>query len=137
MERYVRLLFFISAVLMIVACSEDEFPASLYDYQVERLLAGEQGKLWINSSSGGDPVFYAILADEDSIVVHSLSNSLLDTLETKKGSATSFELIFTDSIIFEGGDHVWLVQDIKNDRFQFLEIDQLGNEKDNLFFLRE
>lgn len=137
MEKYVKLFFCLAGIIILMSCADEEFPVGLYDYQVERLLAGDEGKLWINAEEGSEPVFYRIFNENDSLTLLSLSNTLLDTMSRQRAKATGLELAFTDSIVFANQEKIWLVEDIRNDRFQFRRVNPDGSTKDNLFLLQQ
>ncbi len=109
-------------LLVLVGCTEDDFPVGIYGYQVERLLSGGDQKLWqqvVNTGNCQDSVrlFIRVASSTDSITVSRLNPNTactgFDTLLLGNASASIVPegILFTDSINFASGD-TWIIQSI-------------------------
>ncbi|WP_370090448.1 hypothetical protein [Ekhidna sp.] len=122
--------------IFLLACSEEELPAGIYDYQVERLLSAGSEKTWsevVNSTNCVDSVklhFEMVSnATNDSLDVFELipiSNcTSFDT--TLIGRADASRLVgsdlFTDSLIFSTGSF-WIVRGVTS---QFMTVEVNGD----------
>lgn len=115
------LVLFLTSVL--IACSEEELPAGIYDYQVERLLSGqEEMKAWmqvVNSQNCTDSMQLIFERVENSIddsldvsMISGCSSSGLTTIIGRASASRAIDRdLFTDSLIFASGD-VWIVDQI-------------------------
>lgn len=118
--------------LLIMSCSEEELPAGIYDYQVERLLSGTSGsKTWdqvVNSSNCSDSVRLHVVSVDDSLDFSRLTYqtvcSIFDTTYLGRANASKAEDrdLFTDSLRFQNGDF-WIVKTITSDLLT-IEIEQ-------------
>lgn len=119
--------FFIVALIVVVfACAEADVSAKFYDYQVERLLSGQDGaKTWdqiINSENCSDSIkLYIEYVNfsgnaDDSVDISELtpinSCTSFDTIYLGRADASSFAGgdLFTDSLIFASGDFWTILQ---------------------------
>ena len=120
--------------IFLLACTEEDLPAGIYDYQVERLLSAGSEKTWdqvINSMECADSLKLHFE------LVTNTSNDSLDIFEltptfncasydtTLIGRADASKLVggdlFTDSLVFSSGDF-WIVVQVTS-QFFGLEID--------------
>lgn len=100
-----------------VSCNDD-LPVGLYGYQVQKLLAGDSVKVWQNSSDQGVlPQFFKIISDEEDIRVIGY-NQEVDTLFDEIGRISTFEIFFTDSIVFSES-YYWRIKSLRNSSLEF------------------
>lgn len=115
----------IGLVLLIglIACSDEDLPAGIYDYQVERLLSGQSGsKTWFQVTASTN------CADSVKLVFDLIENTSNDSLDVSMitgcesfnstnyiGRASASKALgrqlFTDSLIFRSGDF-WIIEEI-------------------------
>jgi len=104
----------------VASCSEENVPAGIYDYQVERLLTGPfETKDWgevISSINCDDSVKLRFELAGDSIDISQLlynSSCGFDITYIGRANASSFPErdLFTDSLIFSDGGF-WLVREV-------------------------
>lgn len=114
--------------IFLISCSEEDLPAGLYDYQVERLLSGQSGsKNWaqvVNSDNCADSVILYVelvtISSTDSIDISNLIKSnnctALDTIFIGRANASKFtgRSLFSDSLNFSSGDY-WIVDQITSE----------------------
>lgn len=113
-------------ILVVISCSEENLPAGIYDYQVERLLSSPSGsKSWtqiVNSSDCADSVFLYVQSIDDSLdfsrLTYQGSCAVFDTtyLGRANASSPSDSDLFTDSLHFQNGDF-WLIKTITSELF--------------------
>ncbi len=107
-----------------MSCSEEELPAGIYDYQVERLLSGSsESKSWnqlVNSSNCADSVILYVEAIGDSLdfsrLTYQNTCGEFDTTYIGRANASSEDdrNLFTDSLRFANGDF-WLIKTITSE----------------------
>ncbi|MEM9895375.1 MAG: hypothetical protein AAF789_03320 [Bacteroidota bacterium] len=120
-----RAIFLLFILLLSVssACEEEFFPNLIFDYQVERLLAGDSTKYWdlVNVSGNcADSMQLQFVAADDSVDVFEIFNTMdcdwADTVELGRANASNGinGLDFSDSLIFKAGseEFVWIVTGI-------------------------
>ena len=109
--------------LFLIACSEENLPEGIYDYQVERLLTGGSAKTWdqvVSSTSCTDSVklYFELITDSVDISQINPGNACTfnDTVYLGRANASSFpdNNLFTDSLKFSDGDY-WIVQRITSE----------------------
>ncbi len=114
MGKYVSILFI---WVFCVSCNDD-LPVGLYGYQVQNLLIGDSVKVWQNSSDQSTlPQFFKITSDEDNIRVIGY-NQEDDTLFDELGRISTFEIFFTDSIVFSE-TYYWRIKSLRNSNLEF------------------
>jgi hypothetical protein len=117
MGRFVSIFF---AWILLISCNDD-LPVGLYGYQVQNLLVGDSIKVWQNLSEDGNlPQFYTITSDEDDIRVIGY-NQVDDTLFDETGRISTFEIFFTDSIVFSDS-YFWRIKSLRNSNLEFVAI---------------
>ena len=120
-------------LMICIACNNDFFPEGLYDYQVERLLSGDDSKVWKQVLSSGDCqdsvklvfTFISNTTDDSVLVQRLVSNEVcsgFDTTSLGNADASSFNdaLLFTDSLNF-ANNAFWIIRSLTSDQ---LIIDQ-------------
>lgn len=126
-------------LIWMTSCGDDYVPAGLYNYQVERLLSQGSSKEWtlVSRSIGGSQVALDDCTDSLKLVVDLKSGllvfneytprvgcALYDTLYYGSGLASG-ELLFTDSIVLEGGAYTYLlIDEITSKRLSFRKPNQ-------------
>jgi hypothetical protein len=119
--------FWVFVFFICVSCSEDNFPAGFYDYQVTRLLTHDDSKIWqvegLAQGQCGEPYFYMLNLEGDSIDCYQISwncdsLSFNDTTYISRGLPTSLGLLFTDSVKWADGDF-WLIRSISESQLLF------------------
>lgn len=115
-----------------MSCSEEELPAGIYDYQVERLLSGSSGsKAWnqiVNSTNCADSVILYAVAVDDSLDFSRLTyQSTCDAFDTTyigraNASSPDDRDLFTDSLRFSNGNY-WMIKTITSDLLT-IEVEQ-------------
>ena len=119
-------------LLALMGCSEEQIPAGIYHYQVERLLSGQDGsKAWmqmVNSANCADSVqlrFELVTGSDDSldisIVTGCSSSSVTNSVGRASASKAADRDLFTDSLIFSTGEF-WLVSQITSQQL-YISID--------------
>lgn len=122
--------------ILLLACSEEDLPAGIYDYQVEQLLSAGSEKTWnmvVNSTNCEDSLklHFELIRNSanDSLDVFELTPlancSLFDT--TLVGRADASRLpggdLFTDSLNFVAGDY-WILRSITS---EFMNVEVNGD----------
>lgn len=124
------------AVLLLIGCAEPFTPEGLYDYQIARLLTGENSKTWavnseiINGSSQSpqncaDSSFYYFQPLGDSIDAHLLLQNCIkintyDSSYIGRFLPSSEELVFTDSLNFSNGEF-WILVNITSEEATIID----------------
>ncbi|MFY0689988.1 MAG: hypothetical protein JXQ90_22645 [Cyclobacteriaceae bacterium] len=118
-------------MILASACQEDYFPPGLLGYQVERLLSADTSKTWnLQSTVDECDVAQTLLFVEamDSVEVIAFRDNCdgtsIDSVYLGTASASEFDEIFTDSLIFYDGS-IWLIDQITS---QFLDI-RIGTDQ--------
>lgn len=107
-----------------MSCSEEDLPAGIYHYQVERLLSGSSGsKIWnevVNSPNCSDSVMLYVVSVSDSLDFSRLTyqNNCVAFDTTYLGRANASKAddrdLFTDSLRFQNGDF-WIIKTITSE----------------------
>lgn len=124
-----KLLVFV-VFLFLIACSEENLPEGIYDYQVERLLSGGSAKSWdqvVSSTSCTDSLklYFELITDSVDISQINPGNACTfnDTVYLGRANASSFpdNNLFTDSLKFSDGDY-WMIRRVTSSLLQ-IEVD--------------
>ena len=117
MVRLSSILFF---SITLLACSDDNFPDGLYDYQVVRLLSNESAKNWqllnVDPEICDSTYYYEISDMIDSVGVSGIrwncqNGGYTDTVFFDYAVPSSVGLNFSDSLIFNNQMY-WVVDEI-------------------------
>ncbi|WP_420575603.1 hypothetical protein [Ekhidna sp.] len=118
-----------------IACSEEDLPEGLYDYQVERLLTGGSAKTWdqvVGSTNCTDSLKLYFELVNDSVDISQINPGSAcafdDTLFLGRANASGFpdNNLFTDSLNFSDGDY-WMIRRITS---SLLQIEVYNNTSD-------